>query len=114
MENKEKIKILTKRLCQVLCEDARYITALLSAMIIRLVTVLFSVYLLLWVTSFVDSGIVASEKAAAVLYSKIALIAVGFLVICLPLAGILADKISPRIVIPVAFLTRALSIVAFL
>ena len=95
-------------------EDARYITALLSAMVIRLVTVIFSVYLLLWVTSFVDTGILANEKEAALLYSSIAITAIIIATFFVPISGYVADKVSPRICIPVAFFSRAIIVFGFL
>lgn len=95
-------------------EDARYITALISAMVIRLITVLFSVYLLLWVTSFVDSGVLADEKEAAQLYSSIAVTAIIIAAFFVPIAGYIADKVSPRYCIPVAFFSRAIVVLGFL
>ena len=38
--------------------DAKYIICFLGAAIIRLIAVLFSNFLLLWITSFVDEGII--------------------------------------------------------
>lgn len=57
MSGGAKLKILTVRVCEVLGSDVRYITALLCCMVIRLAAVLFTVYLILWITSFIDSGV---------------------------------------------------------
>mmetsp|Transcript_11304 Transcript_11304/g.15501 ORF Transcript_11304/g.15501 Transcript_11304/m.15501 type:complete len:212 (+) Transcript_11304:854-1489(+) len=108
-----KLKIISGRICQVLGEDVRYITALLGALIIRLVSVLLSVYVLLWVTQFVDSGVLENEKEAAIVYSQLAMISVLLGLSFVPLSGYLADKISPRFLIPVAFLSRAIVVNSF-
>ena len=49
-----KIKHITSEMCSECGKDAKYIVCFLGAAIIRLIAVLFSNFLLLWVTSFVD------------------------------------------------------------
>jgi len=46
----------------------KYLVCFLGAALVRLVTILFSTFLILWVTSFVDSGELASEEASKQLY----------------------------------------------
>ena len=53
-----KIKHITKLMCAECGKDAKYIICFLGAAIIRLIAVLFSNFLLLWVTSFVDVGLI--------------------------------------------------------
>mmetsp|Transcript_18423 Transcript_18423/g.13264 ORF Transcript_18423/g.13264 Transcript_18423/m.13264 type:complete len:185 (+) Transcript_18423:270-824(+) len=83
-------------------------------MITRLINVLFSVYLLLWITSFVDSGILETEAQAAALYSKIAICSLLAGALIVPFAGYLSDKISPIYVIPTAFIFRGMVVLCFL
>jgi len=114
MNGCEKLKILSIRLCEVLGSDVRYIAALLCSMVIKLVAVLFSVYLILWITSFIDVGVLESDAQAALIYSKMALISVTISGGFVPVAGYIADKVSPRYVIPTAFLMRAVVVLGFL
>ena len=50
-------------MCAECGKDAKYIVCFFGAAIIRLIAVLFSNFLLLWVTSFVDEGKITNAES---------------------------------------------------
>ena len=58
-----KITMLTKQVCKECAKESKYIICFLGAAIIRLIAVLFSNFLLLWITSFVDQGLIKEEES---------------------------------------------------
>lgn len=52
----EKVVYLSKRLWEVCKSDVKYAYCFLAAMVGTIMPLLFAIYLLLWITSFVDSG----------------------------------------------------------
>lgn len=83
-------------------------------MVIRLISVLFSVYMLLWLSSFVTTGYLQDENQALKIYRKITMISMILTGVLLPLIGHLADKTPSRYIIPVAFFIRCLAAFAFI
>ena len=56
-----KISYISEQVYATFTNDAKYFLCFLGAAIIRLVMILYSAFLLLWLTSFVDSGYLANE-----------------------------------------------------
>ena len=83
-------------------------------MILKLAIILFNSFLILWITEFVDTGIIASENDAKDLYRNYNIISVGLSVFFFPLCGYLVDTFKFKVAIPIAFLWRGLSISCFL
>ena len=63
-----RLSYLSDQVYFTLTNDAKYFLCFLGAAIIRLVMILYSAFLLLWLTSFVDSGYLANEQASKDLY----------------------------------------------
>lgn len=82
-------------------------------MIIRLVSVLFSVYMLLWLSSFVATGELPDQNAALSIYRQITMISMILTGVLLPVIGHLADKTPSRLIIPVAFFIRCVACLNF-
>ena len=80
----------------------------------RPVSVLFTVYCLMWIVSFADSGVVANDLEAQKIYQKITLIAMFGTAISLPALGHISDKFGAHITVPLAFLTRAAVLTSFI
>ena len=114
MSRTMQIKYLSKRVWETSKSHPKYFLCFIGSMVVRLVTVLFSVYLLLWVTSFVDSGVLESEEEAKTVYQQGVLIALLGTLVMLPIAGIAADRIPPKYVIPVAFVLRGICSFTFM
>jgi MFS-type transporter involved in bile tolerance (Atg22 family) len=98
----------------VIMNDVKYPLCFISAMVIRLISVLFSVYMLLWISSFVHTGYLKDENDALKIYRKIIMISMILTGVLLPLIGQLADKTPSRIIIPIAFFVRGVAAFAFL
>ena len=82
-------------------------------MVSRLMSVLFSVYLQLWVMSFEKSGVLSSKEESDAIYMRVvsgALIAILFVA---PIFGFMSDKSDPRVIVPASFLIRGLVSVSF-
>lgn len=76
--------------------------------------VLFSTFLLLWITTFVDDGVIATEQESKTLYQKIILASTLATIFLLPVLGHLSDKISSAVIIPIAFTLRGLCGLSFM
>jgi len=73
--------------------------------VIRLIAVLFSNFLLLWITSFVDEGLITEQESKS-LYQQMILISTLGSIIVAPLFGYISDKVSSAVLIPIAFTIR--------
>ena len=84
--------------------------------VVALTPIIFSVYLLLWITSFYDIDEFGDEAEIITqsIYGKIvnATIITGIFVI--PFAGWISDRVNPAVVIPAAFMARAIIIFLFI
>ena len=67
---------------------------------------LFSVYLLLWITSFVKKDALESNDEAKIVYKNTILISLALSLIILPVAGKIADTVPAFIFIPICSLVR--------
>jgi MFS transporter, DHA1 family, tetracycline resistance protein len=104
---------ITNRVWNVISSDVKYPLCFVSAMIIRLISVLFSVYMLLWISSFVETGYLANENEALKIYRRVTMISMILTGVMLPVIGHLADKTPSRIIIPIAFFIRCGAAFAF-
>ena len=57
----EKIRYLTGRVWTVVTSDIKYLFCFVAVMMTSLVQVLYSIYLVLWIDSFVHSGALESD-----------------------------------------------------
>ena len=63
-------------------------------------------YLLLYITSFVDSGVIPNEQASKDLYQQIMIFSTVLTIVLLPAFGYLGDNLPSKIAIPCAFAIR--------
>lgn len=68
----------------------------------------------MFIASFIPSGKVANEEAAKLIYSNVMIVSVVLGLLVVPLAGRLADKYNPQIILPLSFFIRFCSIVMFM
>lgn len=94
--------------------DVKYLLCFLAVLVGRPVSVLFTVYCLMWIVSFVDSGVVANDLEAQKIYQKITLIAMFGTAISLPPLGHISDKFGAHLTVPAAFLTRGAVLTSFM
>lgn len=114
MSKFEKIKALTSLVGAECRRDPKYVICFLGAAIVRLMAVLFSTFLLLWITSFVDDGIIATEQESKTLYQKVILASTIATIFLLPILGHLGDKVPSAVIIPIAFTLRGLCGLSFM
>ena len=86
---------------------------ILGASITRLLSVLFSTYLILWINrNIIIEGAISADEAkqlqghAKDIYIKIVVASALICTIVLPIVGKLCDVIDPRKIMPIAFLAR--------
>lgn len=108
------IKQLSKTIWNCCTNDVRYIVAFMAVLVSRPVSMLFSVYCLMWIVSFVDSGEVASDLEAQRIFQKITLIAMLGTSVALPMLGHASDKLGAHLTVPLAFAMRAVVLTSFL
>ena len=96
------MSLITARLWEVISSDVKYPLCFISAMVIRLISVLFSVYMLLWIGSFVSTGYLADENESLSIYRRITMISMILTGVLLPVIGHLADKTPSKVIIPIA------------
>ena len=92
----------------VIRSDVGYLVAFFGAFQIRMIQIIMVVCMLLWVTSFVDSGYLDSEADAKRLYQNLFLVGVGCTAIIGPLVIRMSDHWHLGWSIGIAFLLRAL------
>lgn len=85
----------------------------MGAAITRLLSVLFSTYLILWINrNIIIAGVKSKEEAleqenlAKDIYINIMVASALICIIVLPVVGKLCDSIDPRKIMPLAFLAR--------
>jgi len=79
----------------------------------RLIFVLFSVYLQLWIISYEESGVLSSKKEADSVYMTVVTISIFLIAIVAPAFGIISDRIDNRVLVPTTFALRGLCGVSF-
>ena len=86
---------------------------LCGVFIVKLFFILFNTFVLLWITSFIDKGVIKDEDEAKLIIQNVNIIVVIGALLFFRVAGWIADKYPAYIVIPCSFLFRALTISAF-
>ena len=79
-------------------------------MVTKLVQVLYSVYLVLWITDFVERGVLQDNDEAKTLYKNVMVYAVIATAISVPFIGKMADYLPAPIFVPLSFLIRGVLI----
>ena len=78
---------------------------------IRQIAVLTVVCMLLWVTSFVETGYLENDEEAKLIYQNLLLISVGGLLIFVPIAVKYLDVWHPGVCISVSFFMRSILLI---
>ena len=112
-EGWSKIKYLTKQLVEECQRKPKYIFCFICLLVSRLISVLFSVYMQLWILSFEKSGLLASKHEADSIYLRVVVGAQIAVALTIPIFGFLADKADVRVLIPATFLVRGLIALSF-
>lgn len=94
------------------------VVLMVGASITKLLAVLFSIYLLLWIQTFSESkgssgGPLITKQEGKTIYQNIMVISVLVSGFVFPFVGGICDHFSPKYVIPFAFLFRATTCAAF-
>ena len=108
-----KVKNLTlvaKQECQ---RNPKYLFCFICLFVSRLIGVLFSVYLQLWVMNFYKTGVIATKEQSDSLYMSIILGSLVTIAIIAPIFGFVSDKADQRIIVPASFLVRGIVAACF-
>ena len=71
MTKMEKVKYLTSKVVKLVLSDVKYPLCFIGVMVTKLVAILYSIYLMLWMTSFVETGQIESDERVKTLYSEV-------------------------------------------
>ena len=99
----EKFRFLTSKSWQEIKQRPKYFFCFICLLVSRLIAVLFSVYLQLWIMSFQKSGVLSSTEESDAIYMKVVAGALIF--------GFVSDNADPRVIVPSTFFVRG--IIAF-
>ena len=91
----------------------KYMFCFVCLLVSRLIVVLFSVYLQLWVMSFQQTGVLSSKEEADGIYMRVMTGALISIMVVAPIFGFVSDKSDPRIIVPASFFTRGLIAFSF-
>ena len=83
-------------------------------MITQVISILFSVYMVLWIASYVDNGLLESEDASKDIYQRIMLFSMAATGLVTPFVGYIADNLHWGFNIGTAFTLRFLTGLLFL
>ena len=97
---------LTSRVHELVISDIKFSLCFLGVMVSKLVTILYSIYLMLWMTSFVENGVIESDERVKTLYSEVLTGAMVGTLVAMPLFGKIADTAPIAVFLPIAFLMR--------
>ena len=109
----DKVKKISVTVYQNLRDKPILVVCIIGAAITRLIAVLFSTYLILWIQKFAEEGILKSSSIGKEIYMEIMLISVAFSTILFPVIGKLCDSMDPAKLVPSAFLMRCASTCMF-
>lgn len=99
-------------------EEPILVISIIGATITRLLAVLFSTYLILWIQKFYEEdsslyiGINDKDRPKQI-YMEIMLMSVGVAFILFPIFGKICDTVDPGKIIPVAFFFRFITTIFF-
>jgi MFS family permease len=112
-----KVRELTEKMRQHLARKPILYVVILGAAITKLLAVLFSVYLLLWITCYYrDLGTLTGDEAAdraTEIYIRIVVSVALLSIVVFPVVGKLCDVVDPRKLMPFAFLSRCVTTYLF-
>lgn len=113
-----KVKELTFIVYQEMVLNPVLFMCIVGGTITKLISVLFSTYLILWIQTFVtgtngSARILGSKEQGKTIYSNIMVIATLISAFVLPVVGKVCDSYTPKITIPFAFVFRAVTTIFF-
>ena len=85
----------------------RYSLCFASWVSTSLVPLLASTFLMLYISHFANIGVLADEKEAKVLYSRLSAVSYTVSALLLPFIGKVADIVPLKLLFPFVFLARA-------
>ena len=107
LSNWEKTRHLTKRVIELVKSDAKYGFCFFALMVNKLANLLNIMFIILWMTSFVESGVIESDGEVKTIFKNVMTFSMISTALLLPIFGWIVDATPPHIVLPVIFLVRA-------
>ena len=115
MNTWDKIKELTSIVHNELKINPILTVSILGGTIVRLIAIIFSTYLIIWIQSFVNHKTYPiTVEESKTIYSNIMVIAVLIGAVIFPFVGTICDYYSPKYIIPISFFFRAIVSLMFL
>lgn len=109
----QKVKGLTIVVIKELKKKPILLVSVIGATITRLISVLFSSYLILWIQTFVDAGLLENENVGKDIYTFIMVASALVSVFVFPMAGFIVDYFPSKYTVPGSFIFRCLTTFLF-
>ena len=100
------LQIITQEVWNECVQKPKYIFCFICFMVSRLISILFSVTIQLWIMSFQKSGVLATNEDSDLIYRNVIILSQGITLLTIPIFGFYSDRIDPRVIIPITFLIR--------
>ena len=93
--------------------DAKYLLCFAAVTVIKLIQVLYSIYMVLWIAHFIELGVLADAEEAKTIYKNVLTIGAISAIIAIPIIGKLADSVPYNCFFPLSFFIRGILIIQF-
>mmetsp|Transcript_17153 Transcript_17153/g.23130 ORF Transcript_17153/g.23130 Transcript_17153/m.23130 type:complete len:212 (+) Transcript_17153:838-1473(+) len=107
------MKLLTIDTFKECRQRPKYLFVFVCLMGSRLIVVLFSVYLQLWIISYEESGVLANKAESDSIYMYVVTASIFCIAIVAPAFGIISDRADARVLVPASFAMRGLCAISF-
>ena len=95
-------------MCSRVCTDPRWLFLFFAISQAHLIAYLYSSYLVLWLNSFVSTGLIDDSKQVELIFSRMTLVSIPTTILSILATGYLSDHVKPIFLIAPAFLCRAM------
>ena len=106
----EQLSYLTRKVLRITFYDLHYTVSIWGYAIANIAGDLINTYCVLWLSTFVDSGVLKSQEEAKEIFNSIITISCISLVVFLPIIALLADRLNPIYVVIISYLARGVSL----
>ena len=91
----------------------KYIFCFVCLIVSRLISVLFSVYMQLWIMSFWQLGTLSDKEESDAIYRNVIIASQVVTLLTVPAFGYYSDRLDSRVIVPFSFLVRGLVAASF-
>lgn len=106
----EQLSYLTRKVLRITFCELRYTVSIWGYAIAHIAGDLMNTYFVLWLSTFVNSGILKTQDEAKEIFNSLIMISCISLVVFLPIVALLADRLNPVYVVILSYFARGMSL----